>query len=178
MGTDIISYLDVGNVATFDFASNLPEGSDIYVSITPYNEQGTSFDPGESTTLCGTNVFYGSTYDRTIMCSVDKSLNGETDVSVEADLVWNAPVGAQGYRVSVGTSPGGNEVVNNEDVGNVTSYDFPNYLPDNRPVYVMIIPYNSVGDAVGCVEETFTTETLLKFHLVLRSSILQMMLPM
>ncbi|TMM57879.1 hypothetical protein FEE95_00150 [Maribacter algarum] len=162
-GTDIVSYLDVGNVSSYDFPSNLPEASDIYVSVIAYNEQGTSIDNTDLMNIgpCAEQMFSTEVLTTLPSCATLISpANNAIDVSVEADLIWNAPAGAQGYRLSVGTSSGGFEVVNNEDVGNVTTYSYSNYWPDDRPIYVRITAYNSMGDAIGCMEESFTTEAL------------------
>ena len=64
---------------------------------------------------------------------------------------------ATGYLLTVGTTGGGIEVLNNLDVKNVTTYDLPEDLRENRLIFVTITPYNEVGDAMSCMEETFRT---------------------
>ncbi|TXK73214.1 T9SS type B sorting domain-containing protein, partial [Mesonia sp. HuA40] len=58
------------------------------------------------------------------------------------------------------TNPGGTSILNNQDVGNVTSFTPANPLPSNTTIYVSIIPYNSAGNASTCAEESFTTESV------------------
>lgn len=84
-------------------------------------------------------------------------LDGATDVLIEADITWLIATGATGYIIYVGTTPGGGELVFNEDVGNVTTFDLPT-LEYSTTYYVSIIPYNDAGNAEGCVEESFSTK--------------------
>ncbi len=87
-------------------------------------------------------------------------LNGSANVPITTNLTWNSVATATGYKLTIGTTPGGSNILNNQDVGNVTTYDPPLYLPSNTTIYVKIIPYNATGDATGCMEETFTTLAL------------------
>ncbi|MFS4481723.1 gliding motility-associated C-terminal domain-containing protein, partial [Hyunsoonleella sp. 2307UL5-6] len=86
-------------------------------------------------------------------------LNGSTDVSIASDLTWTALTNADGYFVTVGTTSGGSDILDNENVTG-TTFDLPTDLPENTEIFVTIIPYNGVGNATGCAEESFTTETL------------------
>ncbi len=86
-------------------------------------------------------------------------VNGATNVSVTAALSWATAATATGYRLNVGTTPGGTNILNNVDVGNVPTYNPPGNFPFNTTIYVTIIPYNAAGNAVGCGEESFTTES-------------------
>ncbi|BCY29495.1 GEVED domain-containing protein [Flavobacterium okayamense] len=72
-------------------------------------------------------------------------------------ISWTlAPGIPTGYRLNVGTSTGGTDILNNFDVGNVLSYDLGSLLPGTT-YYVTVIPYNGIGDATGCSETTFTS---------------------
>ncbi|MFV0571921.1 MAG: gliding motility-associated C-terminal domain-containing protein [Xanthomarina gelatinilytica] len=83
--------------------------------------------------------------------------NGETGVAITANLSWQAATGIPtGYTLSVGTTPGGTEIVDNLNVGLSTSYDLPE-LEYSTTYYVTITPFNDNGPAVGCVEQSFTT---------------------
>lgn len=70
-------------------------------------------------------------------------------------ITWDAVAGADGYNITIGTSTGGNDVVNNVNLGNVLSYSFSGNV--NTTYYFTISPYNGVGPAVGCSEVSFTT---------------------
>ena len=71
-----------------------------------------------------------------------------------------ASANATGYKLTVGTTSGGTDIVNNQDVGNVLTYDLASDLPNATTVYVTLTPYNATGDAIGCTEESFTTENV------------------
>ena len=49
-------------------------------------------------------------------------VDGQTNVPVEASISWDPVVGVTGYIISLGTSPGGNDLVNEQQVGNDTFF--------------------------------------------------------
>ncbi|MVO09873.1 T9SS type A sorting domain-containing protein [Flavobacterium sp. TP390] len=70
-------------------------------------------------------------------------------------LNWDAVTGADGYKITLGTTTGGNDILDNVDLGSTLTY---NYQGDvNTAYYFTITPYNVVGDATGCSEVSFTT---------------------
>ncbi|MFK7833782.1 MAG: BspA family leucine-rich repeat surface protein, partial [Winogradskyella sp.] len=151
-GTDILDSEDVTNT-TFDLPTDLPENTEIFVTIIPYNAVGNA-------TGCAEESFTTETLATIPNCtSLTTPLNGATNVSIVTDLTWTAISNADGYFVSVGTTSGGTDILDNEDVTN-TTFDLPADLPENTEIFVTIIPYNAVGNATGCTEESFTTETL------------------
>jgi hypothetical protein len=72
-------------------------------------------------------------------------------------LSWAAASGANGYRINVGSTPGGTQIANNVDLGNVLSYSFTGTMATTY--YFTVLPYNGVGPATGCAEQSFTTNT-------------------
>ena len=70
-------------------------------------------------------------------------------------ISWDAAANADAYRISIGTSAGATDVLNNENVGAVLTYAFEGNA--NTTYYYTIIPYSTFAPAVGCVEQTFTT---------------------
>ncbi len=70
-------------------------------------------------------------------------------------FAWDATVGADGYRITMGTTAGGNDILNNVDLGNVTTYSYVGNF--NTTYYYTITPYNVVGNAVSCPEQSFST---------------------
>lgn len=150
-GNDILNAEDVGNVTTYDLATDLPEDSDIFVTLIPYNAEGDASG-------CAEERFHTEVIPVPPVCtSLTAPLNNATDVPIDTNLSWAPVMNATGYLVVVGTTSGGIEVVNNVDVGNATTYDIPDDLQESRLYYVTIIPYNDEGDAVSCTEETFRT---------------------
>lgn len=84
--------------------------------------------------------------------------NAATNVPANTPLSWPAASGSpDGYRLDVGTTPGGTDILNNFDVGNVTTYDPPGLFPYGTTIYVKIVPYNGSGPASGCTGQSFTT---------------------
>lgn len=90
--------------------------------------------------------------------SLTQPLPDAINVDINQNLSWGAVSGANGFRLSIGTSPGGTEIVNNFDAGLVTTYDPVNPFNFNTLIYVSIIPYNELGDASGCSNQSFRTE--------------------
>lgn len=83
--------------------------------------------------------------------------NGMTGVNVDGILNWTTISGATGYKLKVGTTAGGTDVVNNVNVGNVNTYNITGNLNQGTMYYATVTPYNGVGDATGCTGISFTT---------------------
>jgi len=89
--------------------------------------------------------------------TLSNPIDGAMGVDLSGDLTWNtASGGATGYKLTVGTTSGGTEVVSSVDVGNVTTYNIGG-LTASTTYYVTVVPYNGNGNALGCVEESYTT---------------------
>ena len=87
-------------------------------------------------------------------------INGQTDVNENADINWSAAtIFVTGYFVSIGTTPGGTDIANAVDVGNVLTYA-PGTLTSGTTYYVTIVPYNTNGSATGCIEESYTVRNI------------------
>ncbi|MGC1203782.1 MAG: BspA family leucine-rich repeat surface protein, partial [Flavobacteriaceae bacterium] len=153
-GNDILATTDVSNLTNYDLATDLPEATTIFVTITPYNGNGDA-------TSCTEESFTTETLATIPNCTtLTNPLNNSTDVVVGTNLTWTAAANATGYNLTVGTTSGGNDILVTTDVGNFTSYDLATNLPETTQIFVTITPYNTVGDATACTEESFTTETL------------------
>ncbi len=149
---DIVDTLDLGNVTTYDPPMDLPIANEIFVLITPYRVVG------ETLVSCEEEAF--STVPLVPNCTTLSSpQNNSQNVPVDSNISWNGVVGATGYIVTIGTTAGANDILNSVDVGNVTTYNLVSDLPESTEIFVRIIPYNSAGNATGCTEESFTTET-------------------
>ena len=68
-------------------------------------------------------------------------------------LTWATSAIASGYKVTVGTTAGGSNVVNTTIYGNSLNVA----LTPNTTYYAKVLATNSVGDATGCQEITFST---------------------
>ena len=89
---------------------------------------------------------------------VTAPFDGETGVDIDPTINWSAATGfPEGYLVSIGTSPGATDVLDNFDVGNVLTYS-PATLAYSTTYYVTVTAYNASGNGTGCTESSFTTE--------------------
>ncbi len=94
------------------------------------------------------------------MYEVSFPVNGAVDVSLNTTISWSYAPRATGYIINIGTSPGGIDVVNGQNLGNTLTYNNAvNFNPDTT-YYVTVIAYNENGQAVNCVETSFTTEII------------------
>ena len=79
-----------------------------------------------------------------------------TDVARNTLLSWTAATGAPtSYDIYLGTTSPPSFYANTTS----TSYVLPSPLLANTTYYYRVVPKNANGDAVGCVERTFTTGT-------------------
>ncbi|QIJ90516.1 hypothetical protein C7H62_2708 [Mesoflavibacter sp. HG96] len=74
----------------------------------------------------------------------------------DTTISWDALAGVDGYLLTVGTTSGGNDILDNSDIGDVTSYVLSNQTAGTT-YYWTVSPYNAVGPAVGCTENMYTT---------------------
>ena len=87
-------------------------------------------------------------------------LNNATNIPVNSTITWNTVVGVPGYIISIGTTPGGVDIVNRRNVGNTDSYTPPLGFPENTQIYVTISLFffdPAIADVV-CPSSTFRTE--------------------
>ncbi|MCU7613257.1 T9SS type A sorting domain-containing protein [Chryseobacterium sp. GMJ5] len=95
--------------------------------------------------------------------TISSPANAATGVSITPAISWAvATGGASSYLINIGTTPGGTNVMNGVDVGNVTTYTIPTATPLNYSTqyYIKIIPKNAIGNATGCTETSFTTAAM------------------
>ncbi len=72
-----------------------------------------------------------------------------------SNISWDAVASATGYYLNVGTTPGGTNVVNNATV-TATTYALTTQTPGTT-YYWTVTPFNNVGPATGCTENSYTT---------------------
>lgn len=89
--------------------------------------------------------------------TVTAPVAGATGVSVTPSITWSAVAGAAGYRLTVGTTSGGTDILNNVDVGNVTTYPFTTSLAVNTKYYYTVNAYVGGQTSSSCTENNFTT---------------------
>lgn len=129
----------------------LPDNTQVYVTIT-------LFFFNLPNIVCFSQSF--TTEDIVIPPACTTMVNpisGQTNVNVAANISWDYASGADGYFITIGTSPEIGDLTNNLDVGNVLVYSPATDFPPLTNIYVEVIPYNENGNSSSCVEESFTT---------------------
>ncbi len=150
-GTDILSAQNVGNSPNYTPPRGLPENTEIFVTIT-------LFFFNQPDIICSSQSFTTETLTQAPLCTqMNYPQDMATDVNPATSISWDYVYGAMGYYVSLGTTPGGIDILDNVDVGNVLSFNPPGDLPSEQTIYVTIAPYNTIGSASGCSSESFTT---------------------
>ncbi|MEZ4908785.1 MAG: PKD domain-containing protein [Saprospiraceae bacterium] len=85
-------------------------------------------------------VVYSATNAVPECTQLTNPVNGSFDVPVDEELSWNSVPDATGYKLTIGTTSGGTNILDYFDVGNVTSYD-PGDFPYGN---VIFCDYNSI----------------------------------
>jgi hypothetical protein len=146
-GTDVVNNLDLGNVTTYTLTSSLQFNTQYYYTVSSYNGAIPSV-------ACSERSFTTSN----ISCpAVTAPAAAAVGLSVTPTITWTASPGATGYKISVGTTAGGTDVLNNVDLGNVTSYTFASSLMNSTKYYYTINSYSALAASSGCTERNFTT---------------------
>jgi len=84
--------------------------------------------------------------------------NGATLVNPDVNLNWNSGGGApSGFKLSLGTNNPPTNILNNQNLNLLTTYDPPQDLNLNTTYYWKVTPYNAIGDAINCPVWSFTT---------------------
>ncbi len=154
-GTDILNDEFVGSATTYNPPLGLPENTQIYVTITLFD-----FQNGNIEIPCVSESFTTAAITTIPECtSLNTPSNGAVDVNPSSNISWQYRAGAIGYRLTMGTSPGASDLLNNEDLNNLNYFPVSDF-PPNTIIYVQIIPYNLIGDALACTEYSFTTSEI------------------
>lgn len=83
-------------------------------------------------------------------------LNNATLVPLSPVITWGASSGASSYKVSIGTTPGGTDIVNQQSV-TTTSFTPSSPLLINATYYLRVISVGLGGEPSGCSEIKFKT---------------------
>ena len=150
-GNDILNREATGIINSYKAPVGLPENTRVYFSLS-------ILDSNAQPVSCGGIVF--TTIDVTSPPSCTLLVGPDdnaSDVTIVTDIIWAYAPTATSYNLSMGTSAGGTDILNNMNVGNVLSYDPPVNLPRDLRIYVTISPENENGQSVPCSEESFFT---------------------
>lgn len=146
-GTDILNNQDLGNVTSYAFTTALEYNKQYFYTVSSYN--GT-IPSAACTERSFTTV--------NIACSaVSLPAANATNTSLSPTITWAAVTGATGYRLTVGTTTGGTDVLNNQDLGNVLTYTFASPLNSATKYFYKVNSYNLTTTSASCSERNFTT---------------------
>lgn len=150
-GTELLNREPTGIINSYQAPVGLPENTLIYVTISVLLFNAT---PMECATTTFTTMDVTTAPPCTFLLAPD---DNAADVTVVTDIIWSYAHTATSYTLSIGTSEGGTDILNERNVGNVLSYDPPADLPQNIRIYVTIRPENENGTSPVCTEESFFT---------------------
>ena len=149
--TDIVNEQQVGNDTSFTPTQGLPELTTVYVTLT-------LFFFNQDNIVCPSQAFTTEIISEPPGCTqLWSPAPGATNVNVGTSVSWNYAPKATGYRLSLGTTQGGGELLNNADLGNTFSYNPPADLPFDTTIYARVTPYNDIGANADCQDTNFTT---------------------
>ncbi|MEJ2584447.1 MAG: T9SS type B sorting domain-containing protein [Robiginitalea sp.] len=158
-GNDILN-TTVGGATTLpitELIPGLPENTLIYLTITLIFPNQTD----KPDIVCDSYFFRTVAVTEPPPCTqLTSPLNGAVDVPVGSAIRWDYALSATSYSLSLGTTPGGTDLLNDFDVGNRLSYLIPGGLPELQQIYVRITPVNDIGRAACPEEFSFTTGPL------------------
>ncbi|WP_321826812.1 T9SS type B sorting domain-containing protein [Maribacter dokdonensis] len=86
--------------------------------------------------------------------------DGAISVPVNSPITWESVTGVPGYIISLGTTAGGNDIVNERNVGTSTSFSPPTGLPENTEIFVTITLFFFNQPNIVCDTQSFTTAAL------------------
>jgi len=151
-GTDIVPQTNVGSTTTFTPPLGLPENIDVYITITLF-----FFD--RDNVVCQSQQFRTEIISETPSCAqLTFPADGATNISTSTPVIWNYATKATGYRLTIGTSSGASDILDNQELGIEVRYEPIQNFPVNQEIFVSIIPINSIGATADlCNEYSFTT---------------------
>ena len=155
-GTIIVNNKDVGEDSIYNFESDLPNNTNISVLITPV------FEDGDYTVGCTAETFTTNTTIIAPTCTrLSLPTNGAINIRKNLSaLKWTPANGADGYRITITANSSTVNNITNFDIPSGIVYNFSNEFDYGETVTVSIVPYNTVGDAMGtCISDSFTIET-------------------
>ena len=148
---DIVNEQQVGNDTSFTPPQGLPELTTVYVTLT-------LFFFNQDNIVCPSQAFTTEIISEPPGCTqLWSPAPGASNVNVGTSVSWNYAPKATGYRLSLGTTQGGGELLNNADLGNTFSYNPPADLPFDTTIYARVTPYNNIGANADCQDTSFTT---------------------
>ncbi|WP_157158222.1 T9SS type A sorting domain-containing protein [Chryseobacterium populi] len=146
-GTDILNNQDVGNVTTYAIATALDYEKQYYYTVSSYNA-------GVSSTGCTERSFTTKVIPCPTVTAPTAGANGQITTPT---ITWDAVTGATTYKLTVGTTSGGTDIINNQDLGNVTAYTFSTPLNMSTTYYYTVNAASATSTSASCTVRNFST---------------------
>lgn len=89
--------------------------------------------------------------------SLTNPLPNSVEVPVTTSISWEEVPGVTGYIISIGTTAGGGEIINEQPVGSDTTFTPPLGLPESTQIYVTITLFFFDRENIVCPSQWFTT---------------------
>jgi gliding motility-associated-like protein len=123
-----------------------------YITIIPYNEFGPAVG-------CEAITFTTGDAPPLPDCpQLSSPANGAVQVPIDTGLEWSAVRDVEGYLVTIGTVPRGNDLLDRFDTGTDTRLVLQNTLPMGTKIFVLVTAYYNGKETEDCTISSFTTE--------------------
>ena len=150
-GTEIVSTTSTGQSTSFTPPRGLPENTTIYVRIS-------LFILSQGATSC---IEYSFTTEDVITppdCTVMVSpQNRAENIPISSAIRWLYSPTATGYLLRIGTTPGGSQILADEQITDALQWNSNGLLLPETKYYIRIVPFNENGTAQACEDYFFTT---------------------
>lgn len=105
------------------------------------------------------SILFGMFCSAQVSCpAITLPSNGDIDVPVDTQVIWDLVSGIDGYSVSLGTNPGGSDIYNSRSAALVNSLVPIVGLPDNTEIFVTISLFLDDGTTfITCPSQSFRT---------------------
>ncbi|MDO6470546.1 T9SS type B sorting domain-containing protein [Maribacter sp. 1_MG-2023] len=87
-------------------------------------------------------------------------VDGTTLVPADTSISWEAVTGVPGYIISLGTTTGGNDILNERNVGTATTFTLETGLPESTEIFITITLFFFNQPNIVCDSQSFTTAAL------------------
>lgn len=138
-----------------NITSNLVNIGFLRSSDNNYNIAGYSGTNGAKPTL---SITYDLATTAPECATILSPANGTILIPVNSSLNWLSSKSASEYDVYLGIDPSPSLLATVP--GNITTYQFIPNLISNTVYYYKIVPKNAIGQATGCLTQSFTTSPL------------------
>lgn len=154
-GAEVANGIEIEQGLQWNPPSDLLPETTYYLRLIPYNENGDATQNGN--TACEMFEFTTGAVATLPVCPVVSfPQDGATNVPLSPIISWEGIAGAEGYLISLGTSPQANDILNRADLRGTTETGVLDF-DSNRIYYLTLSAYNAAGESQNCFQTSFTT---------------------